>query len=228
MMKWVARTMMLLFVVGFQVRPSVAQGCRLDYTANYDTYVSVTMDSTKLYSTVLVDGSTSGSGSAGCFYPNATHTPKSYNKLGSVGGWVTGPAGYMNSYVSIENDQNANLAGIPGTIELDWGANVICSVFGSFYATGGSPLIYITTTYGKNDRGYQDIYNVRFCNYDPKCTSGTPTCGNGGWNTHNHQPGQACEPVIKMRWGSFTFKGATVCSGYPFPDDTGGVGGHCT
>src|ERR1700689_5475298 len=86
---------------------AAAQGCRLDYTASYNQYVTTSADSNnKIYSTVLVDGDTVGNPSAGCNYPSATHTAEAYNKLSTVGGWQSQTPGCMTCYLTKENDQN--------------------------------------------------------------------------------------------------------------------------
>ncbi|MBV8675246.1 MAG: hypothetical protein JOZ33_17615 [Acidobacteriaceae bacterium] len=94
----------LCLFFGF-VHSSHAQGCRADYTFSYATYVTGSTDGTNIYTTVLTDGSGSGSPGPGCNYPNARHTASSYNLLGSTGGWVYGNPGYMTGYLSAENDQ---------------------------------------------------------------------------------------------------------------------------
>lgn len=120
-----------------------AQGCRVDYTFNYATYTSESTDGTYIYTSVLTDGSGSGSPSLGCNYPNARHTASSYNLLGSTGGWVNGNPGYMTSYLSTENDQQ--IIGVPGVeYTWDWDGEVICTVFGTLYGSGFSGTIGIS------------------------------------------------------------------------------------
>jgi hypothetical protein len=116
----------ILLCLLFGVRFANAQGCRLDYTPNYAIYENESTDGTNIYTSVLVDGSTTGSPSAGCDYPNAQHTPMAYNVTGSTGGWLTGTPGYMTSYLSVQNNQE--VPGAPGIIYLDADGEVICSV----------------------------------------------------------------------------------------------------
>ncbi len=113
-----------------------AQGCRLDYTPNYDTYYTLSTDGTNVYTTVLMDGSTTGNGGAGCT-KTATHTPKAYNEIGSIGGWSTGNGGYMTSYLSVQNDQEDPGTG-DGTYTFAYEGQVVCSEFGIFYDISGT------------------------------------------------------------------------------------------
>lgn len=166
------------------IQRSVAQGCRLDYTPNYALYASATLDDTYVYTTVLTDGSTSGSGSAGCNYPNARHTAQSYNKLGTAGGTVYGTPGYMTSYLSVQNNQQ--IVGVPGTITFDAGGEVICSVFGTFFSTGGHLPLTLSYTYGHTTSS-QVVQNTRFCNTVTQCTSGVPTCPPPPATTYTYQ-----------------------------------------
>ena len=78
-----------------------------------------------------MDGSTTGNGGAGCTQ-TATHTPKAYNKIGSIGGWVTGNVGHMASYLSVQNDQEDPGTG-DGTYTFAYEGQVVCSEFGIFY-----------------------------------------------------------------------------------------------
>jgi hypothetical protein len=158
-----------------------AQGCRLDYTPNYATYgsVSLSADGQTVYSTALTDGSTSGSPSAGCNYPYATHTAKTYNTIGSVGGWANGTPGYMTSYLSVQNNQQApihNIAGCDlwtGGCDFTYNGTVICSVFGTFFNSGSWWNLKIRDTYF----GPPPQLVNGHCIYTMlACSTGTPTC----------------------------------------------------
>jgi hypothetical protein len=118
----------------FGVRFAGAQGCRLDFTPNYSIYETESTDGTNIYTSVLVEGSTTGSGSAGCNPNNVTHTPKAYNLLGTTGGWLSGTPGHMNSYSSVQNNQD--VAGVPGIIDLNASGEIVCSEFGTFWSGG--------------------------------------------------------------------------------------------
>jgi hypothetical protein len=149
-----------------------AQGCRLSYTPHYAIYENETTDGTYLYTSVLVDGSTSGSPSPGCNYPNARHTAKAYNMTGSTGGWLTGTPGYMTSYLSVQNNQN--VLGGAGIIYLTGSGEVDCSVFGAFWNGGFNPVgIRFTTTYWGPPPTLVSgrcLYNIL------ACSTGTPYC----------------------------------------------------
>jgi hypothetical protein len=83
---------------------------------------------------------TTGNGGAGCNYPTATHTPKVYSTIGSIGGWVTGNAGYMTSYLSVQNEQEDPGTG-DGTYTFAYEGQVVCSVFGIFYDISGTAVL---------------------------------------------------------------------------------------
>lgn len=111
-----------------------AQGCRVDYTFSYSMYISGSSDGTHIYTSVLTEGSGSGSPSLGCNYPNAHHNISSYNKVGGTGGWVYGNPGYMTGYQSVENDQD--IVGAPGVL-YDFSSEglVVCTVFGTLFSS---------------------------------------------------------------------------------------------
>jgi hypothetical protein len=176
-----------------------------------------------------MDGSTSGSGGAGCSYPSATHTPKAYNLLNSTGGWVNGDGGYMASYLTVQNDQQLN-SPPDGNYTFTYEGQVICSVFGDFYDVYLPGLLYhLTTTYGQN---YGDTQRGAppknaYCDWQPACTSvpstGTPTCGESGWESlHPILNTQFCKPFIKERFLSRDYPsiggnpGYRVCYGVDF------------
>ncbi len=169
------------FLLFFSARISSAQGCRLDYTPHYDVYQTVTSDQTHIYTTVLTDGSTSGNGSAGCNYPNATHTASTYNKLGSTTVTKTAP-GYMNSYVSAEADQS--IVGVPGLIDFEGNGSVICSVFGTFFSSGFHLQLEFAVTKVKTNESDPNTNKVVLpdgtinCQVNSYCSSATtpPDC----------------------------------------------------
>jgi len=200
-----------------------AQGCRVDYTANYDTYVTETTDGTNIFTTVLIDGSTSGSGGAGCNYPTATHTPKAYNLIGATGGWATGIAGHMTSYLTVQNDQEDPGTG-DGTYTFTSEGQVICSVFGDFYdAYFPGLLLTISTTYGSNwghnTKGSPP--DNQYCTWIPACTSvpksGEPTCGIEGWTSlHPILNTQFCQPFVLEKFLSYEIPATPWTPAYRF------------
>jgi hypothetical protein len=96
---------LLAFAIGF-TRSGLTQGCSLDMNPSYGTYQSASSNGTTIYTDVLVDGSANCQPSAACNCSGAVHTPKAYNKIGSVGGWGSGTAGCVNCYLSYRNDQS--------------------------------------------------------------------------------------------------------------------------
>jgi hypothetical protein len=195
----------LMCILGF-ARISHAQGCRVDYTAHYDMYVTETTDGTNIYTTVLTDGSTSGDPSAGCNESSAKHTASSYNLLGSTGGWLSQTPGCMTCYLTIQNDQQ--MAGTPGVdYNFQAWAQVECSVFGVFFSNGLSGVITvgISDTFGKNTLGSQTIAGVTFCNYSVNCTVGTtPTCGDPSYSQQLQKilpkPQTSCPYYVITGW----------------------------
>jgi hypothetical protein len=133
---------LLLFSLLIGVGVSHAQGCRTDYTFSFANYVSGSYDGTYIYTSVLTDGSGSGTPGLGCNYPNARHTAKAYNLLGSTGGWVNSNPGYMTGYLSAQNDEQ--IVGSPGVeYVFNWDGEVICTVFGTLFSGGSDGLVRI-------------------------------------------------------------------------------------
>ncbi len=117
------------------------------FTPQYETYTSYSSDATKIYQTVVVDGTTSGD----CFYPcncnqygcqqctiancPSVHTPKIDNVLGGAGGWSTGPQYNMFSYMSYQTttsitatDGHIYVGSTEGTIYCAAAAGLILDV----------------------------------------------------------------------------------------------------
>ncbi len=110
---------------------------------NPSTYTNTSADGTYIYTSVTVDGYTSGTCPTQPAYlanecHSTTHTPKLYNVIGGTGGWVTGGAAYWSSYLSDTNSQQ--IAVTPGNeYTFSWDCEVICSfVGGAIYSQGGS------------------------------------------------------------------------------------------
>lgn len=154
----------------FAVPNAYSQGCRLDFTPNYSSYYSMSSDGTYIYTSVVIDGYTSGSASPGCSSV-ATHTPYATNKIGSVGGTVVGNGGCMTCSESVENDQKAVFV---VNMNFSWGTEIVCSTFGTWVSAGGSGLV------GERTSNY--IYNGmngNVCEYNLYCPNGNTnsTCG---------------------------------------------------
>jgi hypothetical protein len=158
-------------------RSGRAQGCRVDYTPNYALYVTESTDGTKIYTTVLSDGSTTGTGGAGCNYPSATHTAVAYNTIGSVNSKMNGSPGCMTCYLSVQNDQE--IVGTPGVIYVFTGStNIICSVFGTFWSNLFSTQIEVAATHSKVTSTKPSSGGYEICNVTSWCTAATtpPDC----------------------------------------------------
>jgi hypothetical protein len=188
------------------------------------------MDGMNLYTTVLMDGSTSGDPSAGCNYPTATHTPEAYNMLNSTGGWVYGTAGYMTSYITVQNDQQVAVV-LGGNYTWTTEGEVVCSVFGDFYDVYYPGMdISVVVTFGKNTGSVTNGAppKNKYCTWLPACSSLPkgqlgPTCGASGWQSANPILNtDACSPYIEEFWGTQVVSGPNgsvrICVGTPFPD----------
>jgi hypothetical protein len=95
------------------------------YGQQADTYSSITTDGTYIYTSVTVEGSMSC-----CWPPNTRHTYSAYNKIGSVGGWMSTTAGL--GHASVVNNQEIN-ASDGGDYTWDDEATVECTIAGLFF-----------------------------------------------------------------------------------------------
>jgi hypothetical protein len=118
----------------------------------YSTYVSYTTDGAYVYTSVQVSGVTNGTCPSQPAYlvnecHSTTHTPKAYNLLGGVGGWLSGNATAWNSWLSITNSQQ--VAFNPRSVyTFSYTSEVECSFIGSavYYLSGGlsiDPSVWI-------------------------------------------------------------------------------------
>jgi hypothetical protein len=156
-----------------------AQGCGVVMTQNYSFYDSYSENQGHIYTSALVEGSASCSPTLGCPCNTATHTPKVLNKLGSVGGWSTGPGTCVNCYISYHNDQN--IAATPGVEYLYQSAGqIVCSIAGVFFSgQNGSGSVYLslafTTLQLVSDDGHGHCGTRADCagGVIPRCTSAT-------------------------------------------------------
>lgn len=114
------------------------QGCSSWMTKSYSVYYSSSNPKGNLISTsVTVDGSSGGVCPFGCGCSGVTHTPRAYNKINTTGGYVNGPSGPYNSYISATNNQQ--IVGVPGVIyPFTYEGDIICSAVGTFFTQGGS------------------------------------------------------------------------------------------
>jgi hypothetical protein len=115
------------------VRPLVRQGCGVVMTKNYSMYATASADTSHIYTSVVTDGSASCTPSLACPCNTATHTPESYNKIGTVGGWGTGTPQCVNCYLSYTNNQNTvATAGVAYPFQASGEVN--CSIVGTFFS----------------------------------------------------------------------------------------------
>jgi hypothetical protein len=163
---------------------ALGQGCFNWMIPKYSTYATHSTDGTRIYTSVLVDGTTGGScsQSGGCDHcnqimtPTPVHTPRAYNKLGSTGGWSIGAAHSWNEYITEENDQNIVAThGVNYTFNAS--TNVLCSVAGCFSCIT-NPIVTLRIA----DTDY--IFNgtsLDTCEYLLYCPNGNTaaTCGGG-------------------------------------------------
>ena len=123
----------------------------------YTSYATASIDSTYLYSTVQISGSST---SMGCTWDNyhdqwqppgcpATHTPQINNYLGSVGGSFTGGGGLYTNYITFSNTQQT--AYVPGSGDYSWnaGTGIFCSVAKMFILTWIPPPTIWKIAYAK-------------------------------------------------------------------------------
>ncbi len=130
------RVICLLTCVSACVRTGLAQGCAVTMTKNFSYYFTQSTDTVKIYTTVVIDGSSSCTPSPSCPCGSATHTPKAYNKLGSVGGWGSGTPQCTNCYLSYHNSQSiAATAGVQ--YPFVYAAQVDCSLGGTGFFLAG-------------------------------------------------------------------------------------------
>lgn len=140
MKSWIARASLLLVCLAGTSRVLLAQGCGVVMTRNYSTYTSSSSDGSHIYTSVTVEGSATCSPTLSCPCNTAQHTPKSLNQVGGVGGWLSGSATCVTCYVSLQNNQT--LAAAAGTTAtLSWGGEIICSIAGTFYSSGGTGTV---------------------------------------------------------------------------------------
>jgi hypothetical protein len=97
-------------------------------TPQYSSYVTHSADTTHIYATMVVDGTTTG-----CSLPpyciNVNHQGKVYLTLAGTGGWVYGSQVSPPSYLSVSNAQS--LAYTPGSDYTEvTEADVYCSGLG--------------------------------------------------------------------------------------------------
>jgi len=101
-------------------------------TRNYGAYHAVSTDGTRIFTSSLVDGSATCTPSPGCPCGSATHTPKAFNKIGSVGGWGSGSPQRVSCYPSYQNNQS--IVATPGVVyTFQSEGQIICSIAGTFY-----------------------------------------------------------------------------------------------
>jgi hypothetical protein len=124
--------LLLICLCGFSYQ-GFAQGCGVVMEKHYSTYLTESADSSHLYTSVVIDGYGVCQPSASCPCNTAKHTPVATNKIGTVGGTVTGQATCAGCYVSLGNNQQ--VAATPGQIFNVIGeGDIDCSIVGVFFS----------------------------------------------------------------------------------------------
>ncbi len=111
-----------------------AQGCGATLQAHFSIYRTFGVNGKTIYQTVEVDGYADVFPGPGCPMGSAIHTPRIENKLGSSGGWYSGPRSSASGYVSFSNNQQ--IIGAPGVVYFtETTAQMNCSLAGTFWGT---------------------------------------------------------------------------------------------
>jgi len=183
-------------VVG-SIRSGLAQGCGVAMTKNFSSYETKTTDGTCIYTSVLVDGSASCTPTPSCPCGSATHTPKAYNVIGSVGGWGSGPGQCVNCYLSYQNNQS--IAAQDGVeFAFQGTGEVVCSLAGIFFSQG-FPTGYISIAHTKakttsdDHRGH--CQTVSICS-----NTSTPRCPISIVNEFGGDPCQPAYNCTSLAW----------------------------
>jgi hypothetical protein len=160
------------------VRPLVGQGCGVVMTKNYSIYATASADTTHIYTSVVTDGSASCTPSLACPCNTATHTPKAYNKIGTVGGWGTGTPQCVNCYLSYTNNQSiVATAGVAFPFQAS--GEVSCSIVGTFFSAS---LGGLNEAHSPNCGDVITIFTppqIQSCNGTTTYTAGMSVGGDG-------------------------------------------------
>lgn len=163
----------VIWLPRFVHKPLAQQGCNW-MQPEYSTYAGFSTDGSNLYTSVVLDGTTSGYcpyGSGAC--SGFQHGPGAYNLLGSTGGWGYGPWVLWNSYISYQNDQSIPATdGVSYTFQSQ--GQVQCVCVGTIYRNGllnQYISIWITTLKTTNDLGNGKCITQPYCNggITPRC-----------------------------------------------------------
>ena len=112
------------------------QGCGGWMTPHYSVYSTLSANSTTIYSSVSVDGYTSGVCPIGCACSGVTHTPSAYNLIGGTGGWGNGTSVPWNYYLTYTNSKSIAASSVLQPFTSS--GKVICTAVGTFFATADS------------------------------------------------------------------------------------------
>jgi hypothetical protein len=139
-----------------------AQGCVLDMHPYYSGYATETTDFSNVYTTVLSDGYSTFTPSAGCTGSGVTHQPRAYNVLGSTGGWGYGTASCITCYLSYQNNQQVayNETGDDDYPPWVWQTEIFCSLAGDFSNNAPGPHPVNFTVKSWVDVGEGDLHIV--------------------------------------------------------------------
>ena len=169
----------LVLLLGWgTAQKAFAQGCGNWMTPKYSTYINYSTDGTYIYTSVTVNGTTTGNCPFGCDTncSSTTHTPRAYNVIGGKGGWENGSPAPWNYEINEENDQKIT-ATVGTQYKFSSEGEVICSEVGVFYLTNVDydyVLIWDTTAKLHSDMGGGICATVDAC-----LGGATPLCGVG-------------------------------------------------
>lgn len=163
----------------------LAQGCSSWMTPGYSSYSSLTWSGTSFNSSVLVEGTTTGTCPLGCSCSGVRHYPRANNQLGPVGGWSTGNLVPWNSYISYEDDQTWDDP-VPGDVyDFESAGEVECTAVGLFASfpfpdiDWGEPVTFTESTTALAVGGWCPQANACVNTTMPECpvTLVLPTSG---------------------------------------------------
>jgi hypothetical protein len=196
-------TLLCLFAFLFAV-PAAAQ-CSFSYTPNYTTYTTQTtaLDGSgqwHVLTTVSIDG-TSQMGLVGNCPPqaqqqmqnqlnSATHTPKVYNVVNSVGGWSSGSPSCPSCYIWTQSTVDSGPVPAGQYVTFSSQQQVQCSVGGSIFLTSLTnwPMKIVVGSFGLQ---FQDASG---CHWFPTCTG---TCTkNGRFGNASAWPDDVCPKFL--------------------------------
>jgi hypothetical protein len=128
-------TYIFLCFVAISFNRASAQGCAVTLQSHFSTYRTVSVNGYRLTQTVRIEGYASVFPGPGCPMQSAVHTPKVYNKLGTIGGWYSGSSQCASCYVYFSKP--LDIVGAPGVVYTTGSdSSMACSMIGTFFDAG--------------------------------------------------------------------------------------------